>query len=84
MTNKAKQVRETLGLSITECGKLFVGGKFPYRSWKKLEDTGAWNSGTEKMLDIILILTDAKNGKIKDCYGAIDFVLKHIVGDWPR
>ncbi len=74
--NKAIEVREALGLTPTECGKIFIGGNNPYRAWKKLEDSGNWNSGTEKMLNLILILVMAKDHKTKNCHGALDLVLK--------
>jgi len=76
MTNKAKDVREALGLSPTECGKILIGGKEPYRAWKKLEDSGKWNASTEKMLNIILALEMAQRFKTKNCHGALKLVLE--------
>jgi len=75
--NKAKQVREALGLTPTQCGKLLLGcnAKQAYDTWTRWE-RGDRNPtrATEKMFNIILTLKMAKDLKTPGADKALDLV----------
>lgn len=76
--NKATEVRQALGLTPTECGKLLLGcnSKQAYDTWTRWE-RGDRNPtrATEKMFNIILTLKMAKDLKTLGAQKALDLVM---------
>ncbi len=72
--NKAEIIRKETKLSQTKLGKLFIGNKQPYRSWRQLEATGKWRASTDKMFDMILILIKAKKQKVSGSQRALTLI----------
>ena len=77
-TNKARKVREALGLTPTEAGQLLLGysKRHAHDQWSQWERAEKLSRPTEAMLDIILILIMARDFKTRGASSALDFVLK--------
>jgi len=77
MTNKAKQVREALCLSPTECGKLLFGfeGKKAYDMWYRWEKTGKWEASTENYFNVIMMLSLLRQWGTPGACKAFDHIL---------
>ena len=81
--NKAKKVREALGLTPTHCGQLLLGSKpkAAYDQWTQWENgTRNPSRATEKMFNIILSLKMAKDLKTPGSDKALDLIIK-LLGD---
>lgn len=76
--NKAKQVREALGLTPTEAGQLLFGytKKQAHDQWSQWEKAEKLSKPTEAVLNIILILIMARDFKTRGSGNALDLVLK--------
>jgi len=83
LSNKAKQVREALGLTPTEAGELFTGhdAKKAYDTWSRWERTGNWPAPADKLFIVILSLVMAKDLKTRGAAGALDLVLNILALD---
>lgn len=80
MINKAKKVREALGLTPTEAGRVLFGYQgSSYDAWMQWENgTKKPSRPTERFFDLILILAKAKTEKIKGSVNALDHVIKEL------
>ena len=78
MINKPKAVREALGLTPTEAGQLLLGysKRHAHDQWSQWERAEKLSRPTEAMLDIVLILVEARDLKTRGASKALDFVLK--------
>jgi len=75
-------VRETLGLTQTECGRLFTGNKnTPYRIWTRWEETGRWAAPVDQMFKMILTLAMARDLKTPGAGSALGVVLDMLAPD---
>lgn len=76
--NKAKKVREALGLTPTEAGQLLFGytPKQAYDQWTQWEAADKLSRPTEATLKIILILIMARDLKTRGSAAALDLVLE--------
>jgi len=76
--NKARQVREALGLTQTEAGRLLLGysGKQAYDQWSQWE-TGRRkpSRAADRLLDILIILAIARDIGQSGVDGALDHVI---------
>jgi len=78
--NKAKQVREALGLTPTEAGKLLFDfeGKKAYDMWSRWERTGKWDASTDNYFTFISMLFLFKEWKTAGASKAFDLILKQL------
>lgn len=76
---KARQVREALGLTQTEAGELILGyrGKTAYNAWNQWE-TGRRkpSRAADRLLDVMIILAIARDIGRHGVEGALDHVLE--------
>jgi hypothetical protein len=72
--NKAKQVREVLGLTPTEAGKLLFGyeSKKSYDQWTQWEKSKTLSKPTEQYFNLILFLAIARDLKTPGASQALD------------
>ena len=85
--NKAKDVREALGLTPTQCGKLLLGSKpkTAYDQWTQWENGGRNPSrAADKMFDIILALKMAQDLKTPGADMALGIVIKLLNDDHAK
>ena len=78
MTNKAKQVREALGLTKTQCGQLLLGSnpKSAYDQWSQWESGSRFPSrATDQLFNIILALKMAQDLKTPGAENALNLVI---------
>lgn len=76
--NKARQVREALGLSRTEAGQLLLGyrGKQAYDQWSQWEAVRRKPSrAAERLLDVFLLLAEAQESGRPGVDGALEYLL---------
>ena len=80
--NKAKEVREALGLTQTEAGRLFSGNqRRPYDIWSRWETTGKWPAPADQMFKIILTLVMMRDLNTPGSGRALDIVLDMLQDD---
>lgn len=81
--NKAKEVRDVLGLTQREAGELFARqeGQNASDTWGRWERTGNWPKPAEALFIAILTLKMAEDLKTRNCHGALRLVLEMLQPD---
>ena len=77
--NRAKKVREALGLTPVQAGKLIIGiadGKKSYDMWTRWERSGKWPLAVNQYLGVLLILIIARDIGTPGAENALDVVIK--------
>lgn len=81
--NKAKEVREALGLTQKEAGELFAGqaGQNASDTWGRWERTGNWPKPAEALFKAILTLKMAEDLRTPGANKALKLVIEMLKPD---